>query len=721
MSLELIQGYIKGKLTQRGKPSFGVAFLKDYGDVDSILPQASVIAYDVIGHAFTRDKTDDPIGTAKLTQVSTKIGVEIARLMYDDELQWNDHVRIGDLFVEAFYQNEYINIERRMLGKKKVKNKNKEDVEITDSITILTVTDKWVSDFGTMPEELSKYRLRGTVFVKPQDIRGVMQRVERDGEIIGRYPIVKGWGFDQHEKCASLKDMPAMKAINHLQQTPWTINSVVFEALKKQSDKIVSDKVFEDRHEEERRRSKKIELDFTLSKAEMLLGRKFYSLMDFDYRGRVYNRETMFNFQGSDTARGLFLFHEKKPVDERGFDWMCIHAASSFNQSYKIDDIPDWCRGDYKSYLESEGLEDISVDKMMLIDRIEWTMQHLTEIQLTAELNNIHMYAEKPVSYLAVCHEINNYINSEGVYYSGLPIPIDGSNNGWQHLGAISKDYQTGKLVGLVPVPIQQDFYVQTAKRLISITKDESRSSILSNMPMKKIRKGISKRGSMTRAYSAGAQKIAENMVNDLRKEGLDREYCIDNKMCMGFSRDLIKAIEMTCTGPLKTMKYFQKLAAAIVETDDNIRWVTPSGFFVEYYNYHTKSILQKGTIAGYGKRGLITHRALVETDSVDKRGFACGISPNYIHSLDASHMALVIANWGGAFGAIHDSYSTHACDVDDLLALTKHIFVQMYNEDNYYEVIERSILNTYDGFIDRPELGTLDINDVKKSDYFFA
>ena len=134
MSLELIQGYIKGKLTQRGKPSFGVAFLKDYGDVDSILPQTSVIAYDIIGHAFTRDKTDDPIGTAKLTQVSTKIGVEIARLLYDDELQWNDHVRIGDLFVEAFYQNEYVRIDRRMLGKKKVKNKAKEEVEITDSI-----------------------------------------------------------------------------------------------------------------------------------------------------------------------------------------------------------------------------------------------------------------------------------------------------------------------------------------------------------------------------------------------------------------------------------------------------------------------------------------------------------------------------------------------------------------------------------------------------------
>jgi DNA-directed RNA polymerase len=83
--------------------------------------------------------------------------------------------------------------------------------------------------------------------------------------------------------------------------------------------------------------------------------------------------------------------------------------------------------------------------------------------------------------------------------------------------------------------------------------------------------------------------------------------------------------------------------------------------------------------------------------------------------------MALVISAWDGAFGAIHDSYSTHACEVDDLLELTKEVFIKMYDKDNYYEVIEASILNTYEGFVERPELGSLDINEVRKSDYFFA
>jgi len=714
MSLELIEGYLRGKLTQRGKPSFGVTFLKDYGDPD--LLQLSVIAHEVIGHAFTRDKSDDPIGTAKLTQVSSKIGVEISRLLYDDELEWRDHVRIGDLFVEAFFQNGYVNIERKNLGKKKVTNREGEEVEVMDSITLLQVTDKWVEDFSEMPEELCKYRLRGTTFTKPQPVYGIMQRVEVGEDLIARYPIVKGWGIDQQLQFQSMKGQPCIEGINKLQQVGWRINENVYRALLEQRDNIVSPEKCDNSFDEERRLSKKIELDFTLSKAGGLLGKKFHCLFDFDYRGRIYNRETIFNFQGSDTARGLFLFDEARPVDERGFDWMCIHAACSFNASYKVNNIPNWCTEDYAAHLAEEGLEDISVDKMTLQDRINWTLNHLTEIQMTAELNVINPHAEKPVSYLAVCHEISMYL--KGFRVSALPIPIDGSNNGWQHLGAISKDTQTGKLVGLVPVGIQNDFYVQTAKRLKEITKDERRSEILQDMPMKKIRKAISKRGSMTRAYSAGAKKISENMINDLKKDDLDKQYGIDEKMCLGFSRDLIKAIEMTCTGPLKTMKYFQKLAEAIIEVHNSVKWITPSGFYVEYFNFHVKSVAQKGTISGYKR---ITHRGQIETDRVDARGFACGISPNYIHSLDASHMALVLNEWEGDFGAVHDSFSTHASDVDDLLFLTKEVFVRMYDVDNYFYNINQSIINHEDPLCAAPELGSMDIKEVMKSDYFFA
>ncbi len=67
-----------------------------------------------------------------------------------------------------------------------------------------------------------------------------------------------------------------------------------------------------------------------------------------------------------------------------------------------------------------------------------------------------------------------------------------------------------------------------------------------------------------------------------------------------------------------------------------------------------------------------IKHVAQVPSKMPDIRGFMRGVSPNFVHSLDASHMALVIDEWNEDFGAVHDSFSTHSCDVDKLLSLTK-------------------------------------------------
>ena len=98
------------------------------------------------------------------------------------------------------------------------------------------------------------------------------------------------------------------------------------------------------------------------------------------------------------------------------------------------------------------------------------------------------------------------------------------------------------------------------------------------------------------------------------------------------------------------------------------------------------------------------------------------GISPNFVHSMDAAHMAKVIAKWDDNFGAVHDSFSVHACDVDELLAFIKEEFITMYSYSNFFEVIERMIVTNPDNFnYQQPKLGSLDIREVNKSDYFFA
>jgi DNA-directed RNA polymerase len=92
---------------------------------------------------------------------------------------------------------------------------------------------------------------------------------------------------------------------------------------------------------------------------------------------------------------------------------------------------------------------------------------------------------------------------------------------------------------------------------------------------------------------------------------------------------------------------------------------------------------------------------------------------------MDASHMSLVINKLHdeniASFGAIHDSYSVHADDVDRLLEVTKEVFVEMYDNDIFSDMKRQFIGNDDEFEISSPDVGNLDLNDLKKSDYFFC
>lgn len=414
MGLRSIEEYLLDKLNNvSGRPAFGVQLLREYVGINEHIPELIYTAYDILTTHVLRGRSGDLPGSAKLTQVSTKIGITVFSKLYDSDPLWRDAVRLGDLFIESFYQTGYVS-----LHYPKVRN----------SSYIVKITDKWREELCEIPEEYQRYRLTGTVFEKPQDITRLMQVYHREGTLPIRYPIVKNWDYTYSHYFQKTKELPWLVAANKLQQVGWKINNRVYEAVMCSE---ITDIPMDD-FDKERIDSKRMKLEYVKAKATALLNKTFYSLVDFDYRGRIYYRETMFNFQASDYERGLFLFDEAKLVTDRGRYWLYVHAANSYNQTYTKDKIPKWCTTDYSKYLEEQGLNDISVDKMTLRDRELWVENNLELIKKVSELNQL-VDCEKPVAFLAVCHEIVEYntFKEYGIdYYSSLPIPIDGSNNG---------------------------------------------------------------------------------------------------------------------------------------------------------------------------------------------------------------------------------------------------------------------------------------------------
>ena len=774
--LDRIRDYLLKKLSKvninNPKANSGAVLIKLHSTWETEMDILVGVALHTMQIQFTRDTSSSPAGTANLTNLSFKIGQQMNRFLKRDPIPWYMEIRLGDLFIEAFYNCGYVDIYYP---------------QTRDSSYIVSATAKYI-ELADIPELVARINIQATVTDRPKDISGMMQKLVRY-----ETPLIK-------DKSAEDKldlNAPYVKAINKLQQTGWRINRRVFDTVQNHKDLLLGDNPTSDAAFEsedgfwsamaESYASKVVGWNWITHKAKALYDQDvFYQLMDVDYRGRLYYIEPFLNFQGPDISRGIMKFARSKPMTQEGLFWLAVHTANSFNKSWNIDEIPEYFEADYKSFLMSEKLDDISLDKLTLEDRVRWINHNMVEIIHQGQHCIINEEAEKPVSFLACCVEWYDYqlaVDNKRVHMSNLPIGIDGSNNGWQHLGAMSKDTKTGSLVGLVPTEIQKDFYVQTAKELINNTKDEARSELLSKIPMKKIRKGISKRGSMTRAYSAGATKIAENMWFDCRGIRLDTDYGMEEDQCIGFAKDLITAINIVCPGPLDTMDYLQKLAKFeigeykmfnaegedglkeynklrekikelyfikdkteedIIEINNlvnktkefnrkliygngskTISWTTPSGFDVEYSNYRMETRKTVGTISGmdkYNKKCQVKHVAQVPTELPDVRGFMCGISPNFIHSMDASHMALVIDKWKGDFGAVHDSFSTHASDVEDLLDLTKSTFIEMYNQDNFYDYIEDQILTNKESLdIAQPKRGKLDINKIIESDYFFA
>ena len=728
------------------KANSGGVILKLYPEFEERVDHLVGIAFHTIQTRFTFATPASPAGTGPLTAISSAIGDRVHRYIQREPVPWNMKVRLGDIFIEAFKECGYVDL---YYSKKR------------DGSYIVSATADWI-ELADIPEMMARVSLHGTTTTRPLRITSMMQGTE---------PVIKG----KEEGDELDINQPWVRSMDKLQRTGWRINQRVYEALIDNRGLFISDTPEEDNDAKEmKRRSKMVEWAFIMSKGKLLRDEDaFYQILSADYRGRLYYKEAFLNFQGSDFARGMLEFARAKPMTEDGMFWLAVHTASSYNQSYDINDIPEWCEADYKAHLQAEKLDSISVDKFTLEDRVRWTNENMEVIIAAGLQRAIGKEAEKSVSFLACCIEwadIQRAEEEDRIHMSHLPIPIDGSNNGWQHLGAISKDEQTGELVGLIPREIQQDFYVQTAKELLKIDDPK-----LNAMPMKHVRKAVSKRGSMTRAYSAGAGKIAENMWFDCKAEDFHDLYDIEEKDCKVWAKKLISAINTVCPGPLQTMEYLQGLATyeigtfkrfkdgvmasdeyselqkeikrlweikdkpdeVIEEIDtlvkeaqtfetrlvhgngsDKMTWTTPSGFPVEYVNYRTEPRKCRGTISGKQ----IKHVAQVPTKSPDIKGFMCGISPNFVHSMDASHMALVIDEWHGEFGAVHDSFSTHACDVESLLAITKAVFIDMYDVDNFYDYIEDQLITDKRYLdVDQPTRGSLKIQEIQDSDYFFA
>jgi DNA-directed RNA polymerase len=139
-----------------------------------------------------------------------------------------------------------------------------------------------------------------------------------------------------------------------------------------------------------------------------------------DWRGRIYTQSFYISYQGSDLASALINFDKGQVLNEVGKIYLYIYGANNHNEN--------------------------NISKCSFDNRIEWV--ELNYAKIISLDKDLILSAENPFLFISFCIIMRN-INSNPNYLVKLPIFLDATCNGIQHLAAILQDLELGTKVNL--------------------------------------------------------------------------------------------------------------------------------------------------------------------------------------------------------------------------------------------------------------------------------
>jgi DNA-directed RNA polymerase len=396
--------------------------------------------------------------------------------------------------------------------------------------------------------------------------------------------------------------------------------------------------------------------------------------------------------------KGLLRFSVKKPLSSASaIRWFKTHGANKFG-----------------------------LDKETIPDRIKWVddnHEFITAIAADPLAAYGWTEADDPVQFLAWAIEYGHWTADPGGFVSALPMSQDGTCNGLQHFSALMCDAVGGAAVNLIPGPAPRDIYSDVAVRVIERLDEAAPSPIrdgwLGHMNQHpKAQRKITKRPTMTLPYGstrfAASTFIADYIEDRSTPPLIEIEPAEWGNAANYLSHTVWASLGEVVVKAMEVMEWLKGWAKHASQTDKGVRWVTPSGLNVtsEYEGMKVrtvKSVAFKTRIRLYEPAG-----------KDDLKKIMNAVAPNFVHSLDASHMAAVVAQAeleGMTMATIHDDFGVHAADTERFQEIIRQKFVEQYDGNTL--LMDMQMRTGYS--VPPPPLGDLNLKDVIDSVYFFA
>ena len=318
-----------------------------------------------------------------------------------------------------------------------------------------------------------------------------------------------------------------------------------------------------------------------------------------------------------------------------------------------------------------------------------------------------------------------------------MVVPVDATCSGLQHYGAMLRDEVGGRSVNLVPGLARQDIYGDVASVVI-------RKLALEGTPVARdwlrfgIDRKITKRQVMVVPYAGKfssclaytKEAVMEKIASGVLPAWNMHDEKDHHERVLLLARLIWQAIDEVVVKGKQAMQWLSSVASAWSKHantlttakvfDKRMHWYTPDGFEVVHFVEEMKTHRLDTSLDGK-----IQLRLEEGNGRLKVAGMALAVAPNFVHALDAAHLRFTIAKALGQgiqeFGMVHDSFGVHACHMDRFLSdAVKPAFVEMYRDHDPLQDLY-DLYASVTSVDPPPTKGTLIIEDVAKSEFFFS
>lgn len=429
---------------------------------------------------------------------------------------------------------------------------------------------------------------------------------------------------------------------------------------------------------------------------------EFYLPVRIDYRGRMNCVSQYLNYQSTELAKSLLLFSKGEKLmknDTVGINYFKAYGANCFGNKL-----------DKKSWL----------DRSKWIDDNEQDILNYTNGKLISKADNKLLFISFCIEF---CKWIDSYNNIETSYFTThLPIQLDASCNGYQHLSLLTSDYDMAKELNLTKSSwkdIPKDYYGFLAIKLNDLFKNKLNDSQLSEQDKdcyRRLNNVLITRGTIKKAIMTIPYNVSTHQMISYLKENFNRININDSKSIWSpylleyeykEDTDVIlcaKDITFIATGLREVLEanfpklkllvmYLKDIASICNKLNLIIPWGTSSGLLVNQSYMDSKDV--KLRPFSYSKSSFILK---VSTNKLNTTKQVRAFMPNLVHSLDAASLALLAEHYFNGdqsknFYAIHDCFAVTANNVDMLIKYLKLVYIKIYTEDHYLRNLDKEII----------------------------